>query len=122
MGNNFCLFLSFIAVPYFQLKKLFHFYFFNCFFLNNASKSCSPFMEIFFSHYKFSKEGSSSISPSSQHLPQTKKILLKTPVYFPITITICKHRSKFVTCCPSHGDCGGVSRPQRHSYKVFRLR
>ena len=60
-----------------------------------------------------------SISPSSQPLPQTKKILLKTPVYFPITITICKHRSKFVTCCPSHGDSGGVSRPQRHSYKVF---
>ena len=54
--------------------------------------------------------------------PNQKKILLKTPVYFPITITICKHRSKFVNCCPSHGDCGGVSRPQRHSYKVFRLR
>ena len=48
-----------------------------------------------------------------------QKILLKTPVHFPITITICKHWSKLVTCSPSHGDCGGVSRLQRHSYKVF---
>ena len=61
------------------------------------------------------------ITPSSQPLHPAKKIPLKTSVHFPITITICKHWSKFVTCSPSHGDCGGVSRPQRHSYKVFRL-
>ena len=50
------------------------------------------------------------------------KIPLKTSVHFPITITICKHWLKFVTCSPSHGDCGGVNRPQRHNYKVYRLR
>ena len=103
-------------------KNFFIFIFSLFFFLNNASKSCAPFMEIFFPHDKLSMESFLSISSPSQPLPPTKKVLLKTPVHFPITITICKHRSKFVTCCPSHGDCGGVSRPQRHSYKVFRLR
>ena len=39
----------------------------------------------------------------------------------PSPITLCMHWSKFVTYIPSHGDCGGVSRPQRHSYKVVRL-
>ena len=67
-----------------------------------------------------SMESSPNISPSSQPLPITKHPPPpKTSVHFPITITICKHWSKFVTCSPSHGDCGGVSRPQRHSYKVF---
>ena len=47
--------------------------------------------------------------------PQTKKILLKTSVHFPITITVCKHWSNFVTCSPPLGDC------QRHSYYGFRL-
>ena len=47
------------------------------------------------------------------------KIPLKTSVHFPITITVCKHWSKFVTCSPSHGNCGGISGPQRHSYEVF---
>ena len=73
MGNNFCFFLSFNAVPYFQLKELFHIYFFIVFFLNNASKSCASFMEIFFPHDKLSMESSPSISPSSQPLPQPKK-------------------------------------------------
>ena len=67
------------------------------------------------------KESSPSICPSSQPLPQPN-ILPKTPVHFPISITTCKHGSKFVTCSPSHGDFGEVSRLQRHSYKVFRLR
>ena len=65
-----------------------------------------------------SMESSPNISPSSQPLP-IQKIPLKTSVHFPITITICKHWSKFVTCSPSHGDFGGVSRPQRHSYNFF---
>ena len=70
----------------------------------------------------------SSMESSPQHIllfstpPPAKKIPLKTSVHFPITITICKHRSTFVTCSLSYGDCGGVSRAQRHSYKVFRLR
>ena len=54
-------------------------------------------------------------------IPQTKKIPLKTSVHFLVTITICTHRSKIVTCSPSNGDCGGVGRPQIHSYWVFRL-
>ena len=45
-----------------------------------------------------------------------QKIHLKMSVRFPITITICEHWSKFVTCSSSHGNCGGVSRPQIHSY------
>ena len=67
-----------------------------------------------------SKESSPNISPSSQPaLPLNLKIPQKTSVLFQITITICKHWSKFGTCGPSHGDFGGVSRPQKHSYKVF---
>ena len=104
-------------------KKTFSYLFFHCFFfLSNASKSCAPFMEIFFPHDKFLG------GKFPQHIPlfstpaSNKKILLKTPVHFPITTTLCEHWSKFWTCNPSHGDCGGVSRPQRHSYKVFRLR
>ena len=47
---------------------------------------------------------------------QRKKVPLKTSVHVPITVTICKQWSKFVTCSPSPGNCGGVSRPQRHNY------
>ena len=68
-----------------------------------------------------SKERSSHIAPSPQPHPQTKNIPLKTSAHFPITITVCKHWSKFVTCSPSPRDCGGVSYPQRHSYYGFRL-
>ena len=69
-----------------------------------------------------SKERSSHIAPSPQpHLQTKKKIPLKTSVHFPITITICKHWSKFVTCSPSPRECGGVSHSQRHSYYSFRL-
>ena len=49
---------------------------------------------------------------------------LKTSIHFPINITICKNWSKFVTCSPSHRDCEGVSRPQRHSFFIrseFRI-
>ena len=67
-----------------------------------------------------SKGGSSHIAPSLQPHPQTKK-KLKTFVHFPITITVCKHWSKFVTCSPSPRNCGGVSHPQRHSSYGFRL-
>ena len=45
--------------------------------------------------------------------PPKPKIPLKPTVHFQITINICKHWSKFVTCGPSHG-------PQ--VYKVFWLR
>ena len=68
-----------------------------------------------------SKERSSHIAPSPQPNPPNQKIPLKTSVHFPITITVCKHWSKFVTCSPSPRDCGGVSHPQRHSYYGFRL-
>ena len=58
-----------------------------------------------------SKERSSHLAPSPQPHCQTKKIPLKASVHFPITITVCKHLSKFVTCSPFPRDCGGVSRP-----------
>ena len=55
-----------------------------------------------------SKERSSHIAPSDQPHPQNqKKIPLKTSAHFPITITVCKHWSKFVTYSPSPRDCGG---------------
>ena len=79
-------------------------------------------MEIFFPYDKFLDGKFPQYIPLFSTRPPNQKILLKTPAHFPITVTICKHWSKFVTCIPSHGDCGGVSRPQRHSYKVFRLR
>ena len=68
-----------------------------------------------------SKERSSHTAPSHQPHPPNQKIPLKTSVQFPITITICKHWSKFVTCSPSPRDCGGVSHSQRHRYYGFRL-
>ena len=69
----------------------------------------------------FSKERSSHIAPSPQPRSQNQKYPLETSQHFPITITICKHWSKIVTCSPSPRDCGGVSHPQRHSYYGFRL-
>ena len=68
-----------------------------------------------------SKERSSHIAPSPQPHTQTTKIPLKTSVHFLITITVCKHWSKFVTFSPSSTDCGGVSHSQRHSHYGFRL-
>ena len=50
---------------------------------------------------------------------QTKRIPLKTSVHFPITITVCKHWSKFITCSPSPRDCGGVSHPKDIVIMVF---
>ena len=72
MSNNFCFFLSFKASPYFQLKKLFHIYFFIVFSLNNASKSYTPFMEIFFSHDKFSMESPPAYPPLLNPSPNQK--------------------------------------------------
>ena len=66
-----------------------------------------------------SKERSSHIAPSLNPTPKQKKIPLT--VHFPITITVYKHWSKFVTCSPSPRDCEGVSHPRRHNYYDFRL-
>ena len=106
----------------FTWKKLFHVYIFIVFFFNsNARKSCALFIEILFLHEIFlqGKILPHSPLPSTPHPNQ--KIPLKTSVHFPITITVCKHWSKFLTCIPSPRDCGGVSHPQRHSYYGFRL-
>ena len=78
-------------------------------------------MENFFPHDKF-LDGT-----FHQHIPlfstsaSIQKILLKTPVQFPITITICKHWSKFLTCNPFHGDCEGASRPQMFSNTLIKV-
>ena len=69
----------------------------------------------------FSKERLTHIPPPLSPTSKTKKIPLKTSLHFPITIVICKHWSKFVTCSPSPRDFGGVSHSQIHSYYGFRL-
>ena len=101
-------------------EKTFSYLFFHCFFLNNARISCVLYTGIFFPHDKF-LHGKFPLHNPLFSTPLSRKIPLKMSVHFPITITICKHWPKFVTCSPSHGDSGGVSRPQRHSYKVYQL-
>ena len=70
-----------------------------------------PYLKFSSAMTNYSMEISSHVPP-----PKPKKFPLKTSVHFQMNITICKHWSKFVTCRPSHGECGGVSRFQRHSY------
>ena len=114
MRNNFCSFYVLMLLITSSWKKLFNIYFFIVFF-NNARGNFPPQWQI--PRWKVPPTYPPLLNPSPN-----QNILLKTPAHFPITITIFKHWSKFVTCSPSHGDCGGVSRPQRHSYKFFRLR
>ena len=67
----------------------------------------------------FSKERSSHIAPSPQPHPRNQKKSPENAVHFPVTIVICKHWPKFVTCSPSPRDCGGVIHSQRNSYYGF---
>ena len=90
------------------------------FFYSNDRKSCTLFIEFLFPHDIFLQGKIFPHSPLPS-TPQTNKVPLKTSVHFPITIIVCKHWSKFVTCSPSPGDCGGVSHPQRHICYGFRL-
>ena len=104
--------------------KNFFMFIFHCFFLIVMLESPAPFSLNFSSPMKYSSmERSFHIAPSPEPHTQTKKIPLKTSVHFPITITVCKHWSKLVTCSPSPRDCGGggVSHSQRHIYYGFRL-
>ena len=78
-----------------------------------------PSWKFSFPHDNSSMEGSPNISPLLNPSPN-QKILLKTPLHFPITITICKHWSKFVTCSPSHGDCGRIKSSLRKL--IYKLR
>ena len=105
----------------FNRKNVFMFIFFIVFFCSNARKFCALFIEFMPSMTYSSKERSSHIAPSPQPHPLNQKSSLETSVHFPITITVCKHWSKFVTCSPSPSDCWGVSHSQRHSYYGFRL-
>ena len=101
--------------------KNFSMFIFSLFFYSNF-RNPAPFSLNFCSPMTyFSKERSSHIAPSPQPHPQNQKNPLKTTVHFPITIIICKHWSKFVTCSPSPSDCGGLSHYQRHSYYGFWL-
>ena len=103
----------------FSWKKLFHIYFFIVFFLIMLENPASPSSN-FSSPMKNSSKGRfSHVAPSPQP-PRTKNRPEKVCIHFQIIITVCKRWSKFVTCSPSPGDCGGVSQPQRHSYYVFR--
>ena len=94
---------------------------FSLFFYSNARKSCALFIEFFFPHDIVLQGKILPHSPLPSTPPPNQKIPLKTSVHFPITIIICKHWSKFVTCSPSPRDCGGVSHSQRHSYYGSRL-
>ena len=67
----------------------------------------APFSLNFSSPMKYSsKERSSHIAPPLNPTPKQKKITLITSVHFPVTITVCKHWSKFVTCSHSPRDYG----------------
>ena len=50
-------------------------------------------MEIFFLHDKFLDGKFPQPIPLFSTPPPNQKILLKTPVHYPITITVCKHWS-----------------------------
>ena len=78
-------------------------------------------MEIFFSHDKSSMGNYPRITPSPQSPSPNKKIPLKASVHFPITITMCKQRSKCVTRSPSHGDCLGVRRPKNIFFRFLTM-
>ena len=92
------------------------------FFYSNARKSCALFIEFLFPHDIFLQGKILPHSPLRSAPPlQPQKIPLKTSVHFPITITVCKHWSKFLTCSPSPRDCGGVSHSQTHSFCGYRL-
>ena len=69
-------------------------------------------MEFLFPCSNFLKGKTLLRSPLTSTPPLTKKVSLKTFVHFPITITVCKHWSKFVHCSSSPGDWGGVSHPK----------
>ena len=104
------------------IEKKFMFIFSLFFFIVVLEKSCAFFIEFLFPHDVFLQGKIYPHSPlPSTPPPKTKKIPLKTSLHFPITIIICKHWSKFVTCSPSPRNCGGVSHSQRHSYCGFRL-
>ena len=63
---------------------------------------------------------SSHKAPSPQPPPPPNhKIPLKTSVHFPITITVCKHWSKFLTCSPSPVDCERLSIPKDIDIMIF---
>ena len=103
-----------------SIEKTFPCLFIHCFFIVILENS-APFLLNFCSPMTyFSKDISSHIAPSPQlHPPKPKNNPLKTTVHFPITIIICKHWSKFVTCSPSPRNSGGLSHSQRHSFVWF---
>ena len=101
-------------------RKNISYLFLHCF-LKNARKSCAPFIGSLFPHEKFLHGKILPLNPPLNS-PPNQKFPLKTSVHFPVTITIYKRKSKFITCSPSHGGCGEVGRPRRHSNQVFRLR
>ena len=105
----------------FKWKKIFHVYFFIVFY-SNFRKSCALFIEFLFPHDTFLHGKILPHSPlPSTPPPKPKKNPLKPTVHFPITIIICKHWLKFVSCSPTPRDFGGVSHSQRHSYYGFWL-
>ena len=99
-----------------SVEKTFSYVFYHYFFMIMLENSAPPSLNFSSPMTNSSKEISSNVAPSPQ-----PKILLKTSVHFPITITVCKDWSKFVTCSPSPRNRGGVRHPQRHSYYRFRL-
>ena len=102
-------------------KKTFSCLFFHCFLIVMLENPAPLSLNFSSPMTDSSKERSSNIAPLLSPTPKQNKIPLKTSVHFPITITICKHWSKFVTCSPSPRVYGGVTHPQRHSYYGFRL-
>ena len=84
------------------------------YFTKMQKKILRPLMKILFPMTNSSMEISLPSNPTQP--PPSNQKNLKESVYFPKTIAICKHWSKFLICSPSHGDCEVESRPQRHGH------
>ena len=76
-------------------------------------------MKILFPHDEFLHGKILPHNPSpkpSPPPPQHEKGPLKMSVHFPMTHTIGKQWSRFLTCSPFPGDCWVLSRHKRHNY------
>ena len=104
----------------FSWKKTSSYLFFHCFFIIMLENPAPPSWDFSSPMTYYSRERSSHIAPSPKTPAPTKNTSpWRTSVHFPITVTVWKHWSKFVTCSPSPRECGGISYTQDIVIMVF---